>query len=296
MNYKWELSGELDYFINLENPVSIEREGVLVQFIPSVRRNKKFIDFHIRTETRDKSVEDATIRCRTIFYRILDMCAFLESQGIKARFRPIVLMNEEELINKGLPLPEDREFIVPRVQYEPRISNFGEAMSLYERVEHNLRGADLFRCISWFSRGLKADDEIDKFISLWISFNILYETYYRKRPHERPNQLNFIQNVVDLYDYEFKEKLLTGERNQQLIADLISYESSDGEKTKCGYRLQKNINTNMDYAFENFLLCMYRIRCDLFHGDKPLFQLYPLVKDCNRVLVDIIKEGVMKYL
>ena len=122
----------------------------------------------------------------------------------------------------------------------------------------------------WYKKSQQEDKNIfDRFISLWISFNAYYSRNNLKlSEHE---QLDLFQNankvifssVVKADNVEFlkfKEYIATKNQNAGFIQNL-RYEVGD-EKNKKRYQNLESLN--------EYLGCVYQIRCNLFHGGKDV--------------------------
>jgi hypothetical protein len=122
----------------------------------------------------------------------------------------------------------------------------------------------------WYNKAKHQRNYFDKFISLWISFN----AYYAHKDLEKTEQKQlqeFLQNHAAEFNgacnqvefSDFKCHIDTKSRNKGYIQDLRYEKNTDRE-----IRNRKYYSTVTN--FEQYIDCVYQVRCNLFHGGKNL--------------------------
>ena len=138
----------------------------------------------------------------------------------------------------------------------------------------------------WVGYGNKKKDIIFSFTCNYIAFNCLYGKFTRKRNGYK-NELNQIYNMLDkeLYLLQRKEfspyKLLNSE--SEMIKNPVS-------EMRYNTKVDKQKLEKQD-VFELFR-SIYFIRCNLFHGDKEVYNERDkkLILEANNVLKYFLEE------
>lgn len=161
---------------------------------------------------------------------------------------------------------------------------------------------------TWYNRANLFDgsyDYFDRFICLWISFNCFFVSEFYKKakklsnnrePQEKKHYLNIIytnKNYKKIYkslienDKLFKEDLNDFKKLTETITHFRGKiaDMRQGRLKKKFAQPFKNIGN-----FKQFILCVYQIRCNLFHGNKSP------VQDGDRELVEGIFKPFNKFL
>jgi hypothetical protein len=156
---------------------------------------------------------------------------------------------------------------------------------------------NLFESIKrWYSKAKHQRNYFDRFISLWISFNAYYA--YKDLEKSEQQQLKKFQkkhkaefnSVCNYSEFsEFKRYIDTKTRNTGFIQDLRYGKDTDREIRNRKYY---SIVTN----FEQYIGCVYQVRCNLFHGGKNLEdgQDEEIVKLAYKSLLKLITAVYMK--
>lgn len=123
------------------------------------------------------------------------------------------------------------------------------------------------RISEWFLKSRDEQKPFNKFIYLWISFNIFYGfTEFEVKGEE--NKINSFSKKKEFKD--LFEKVIQG--HKVYFFDFYHYLNEEKVHNK---RFIKNLTrdgspakyVNID-SLEEYLDCCYKIRCNLFHGDK----------------------------
>jgi hypothetical protein len=120
----------------------------------------------------------------------------------------------------------------------------------------------------WFGKAKNENDEVNKFIFLWISLNALYNEYYvrdekkaikdfiKKKYIDTITQKNEIESILNDENVSFfKERIIRNMRN-------ITKSTMENAA-----RL-KNTTLSSPERLQELLMILYQIRCNLFHGEK----------------------------
>ena len=134
------------------------------------------------------------------------------------------------------------------------------------------------RSKNWWKYAQKGNDDFDKFMFGWISFNILYNFISKK--FYRKDKLTEVNRVKKSIEHFFDGENLWSEDLKNSINDLIDIDanifyriSPHDEKwittsdiiDEIKYDIKRNNNID---ALANTYEIIYRVRCNLFHGDK----------------------------
>lgn len=137
----------------------------------------------------------------------------------------------------------------------------------------------------WYEKAVDSEDDFDKFISVWISFNAIYG---QKNGRERQkitkviNELDdaSIRRILDLEEVTFFQR----------ISPPIRFYTDDGmgDTDQSQKALNRNFNQNPRKALEALMYILNKVRNNLFHGSKRLGQerdvetvrnAYPIVRE-----------------
>lgn len=122
----------------------------------------------------------------------------------------------------------------------------------------------------WFEKAKHEVDDIDRFIALWISFNAFYacgnltENENVQLKTIKTKYRCFFPDIVkdnDSFFQEFADYIVSKPINKGFIQDLRYSINSPKQ--------EKKVYINLD-CINEFIDCVYQIRCNLFHGGKSL--------------------------
>lgn len=121
----------------------------------------------------------------------------------------------------------------------------------------------------WYERGKQEIDPFDKFIDMWISYNAIYGDMHAK--YEIDRAANCAGNIYARNVQKCKEILSTGDA--QYFAKRKIVDCKNSEYTTEEFRVKIECYNSTNYksckdAFESLIKCIYKVRCNLFHGDK----------------------------
>lgn len=147
----------------------------------------------------------------------------------------------------------------------------------------------------WFSRSKTEPNMFDQFISLWISFNAFYA--YDHLCSQEKEQIKIFKDTYckdfiscvkansELFE-NFRIYIQNKPYNNGFIQDL-RYELSSNKQVKKIYQKLDDIN--------EFINCVYQVRCNLFHGGKSPEngqdkELVKLAFNCLYVFLDKVYQ------
>lgn len=131
----------------------------------------------------------------------------------------------------------------------------------------------------WIKKAERTNDEFDKYFSLYVAFNILYNIYYFTSEDGRANKCSSdsrrADNIVKLI-LDPKQFVI---HNENLIKKYIYSIPIFGEEywRRCRKNKGEGISKLLKNAFENknysevvkqLNRWLYKVRCNLFHGEK----------------------------
>lgn len=178
-------------------------------------------------------------------------------------------------------------------------------MRLKKRISQHPRRKELEKCINWCVNSIEQKDPFDKFIALWVGFNIIYNLYDAHRnPSIHRDEYNDHRKAVQIKEIIKGSDLIKVIETKFKVIDLlkqynISHERNDGSVVHYNVELERSYkNNDLDRAFEMFLECLYKIRCNLLHGEKEResYRQRRLLQGCNSALLLVVKNALNKYI
>ena len=134
------------------------------------------------------------------------------------------------------------------------------------------------------------NSEIDKFFSLYVSYNILYSLISNKNNGDRCSAVRVIAKYIKDNNIES----FTNHKNDisEMIKPVIGHKIFHIYNEKRDFKLIEDIEDNKNIE-ESVLDILYGIRCNMFHGEKELSDnqlllLSPANKILNTLLNDLI--------
>lgn len=152
---------------------------------------------------------------------------------------------------------------------------------------------------SWYKNAQKPINEpifdyFDRFISLWISFNAFfvaefYEKAFKLAKNNDPWESKYLEAIYTEESYDLIYlgiiKSKDFKENLDIFMELLKNTSCPGHISDMRRRDNgcENAQEFSDiYNFKQFILIVYRIRCNLFHGNK-----YPSSDDDIKIVKTI---------
>ena len=136
----------------------------------------------------------------------------------------------------------------------------------------------------WHKKSDKEKEYFNKFIALWISFNCFFVAKYFEEAikitsdkNKGPYESDFLNVVKKKHEDDFTEAV----KENKSIFEKFKLAIDNKERDPCEIKDMRPRNNNNSQSkhytdinsFDEYLDCVYRIRCNLFHGNKvPLNQ------------------------
>lgn len=248
-------------------------------FKPS-EKNETLLEFYF--EAQDDSLaenyseeEKEFILDALLFQNIAVTARRKELQEVKRKDKPTIrvikyIQASRVIVKKGL----DKD-------------QLKKSIETLRKIKENHVDEMLTMSLRWFRKGRTETDIYDRFISLWVSFNALYQKY------DVSDQKAIEQLVYDIFNSSEAQKILDSFSSESI--EIIK--ESDLELTRGKYKgkvkegLDKSIEER-DYLniLKFVLLKLYSLRNDIFHsyvlyGDR---QKRRLIKISSDILIKIL--------
>lgn len=300
IQYQWQLTGTLNKELLLRD--KWEHDNLKLE--PCQIDNYAGIRITFNHANHDESGQRAREEAIEKIEDFLKTWSFHRGYRIKLTVEKLDLVNEEEVsIQRGYKTGASYILgnVRPVEQTDSDILN--EILQLNETIRKNPSKDSLKKCRDWYVGSLEHQDHADKFLSIWIAFNIMYNLYNalidRKHKDEHDDHKKAI-GIRTLFDSESIMKQIID--LSKLIELLNEYDIFKRTKKAT---IMHNVNLKKAYerenhkeAFKNLLECLYTIRCNLFHGVKGRddFRQKRLLTRCYGVLQILVKEAFFAYI
>ena len=113
--------------------------------------------------------------------------------------------------------------------------------------------------------GIDKDDAFFRFIAVWVAFNAVYTSYYTSKQRRLPGdrkQVIFFSESSDQARESHQNLVFSDKDYQEAVGYLKARGVADASRR---FEPQEiNDKTNL----KEVLLCVYQVRCNLFHGGK----------------------------
>lgn len=140
----------------------------------------------------------------------------------------------------------------------------GKSIIYNQYEQHNWDSAS-----RWYKRGKQETDPFDKFIDMWISYNAIYSDTHGD--YEIDRAANCAGNIYSKNVQKYNVLLST--EDAQYFGKRKIVDCKNSKYTAEDSRAKIECYDPSDYkscaeAFESLIKCIYKVRCNLFHGDK----------------------------
>lgn len=158
--------------------------------------------------------------------------------------------------------------------------------SLLQKIERSEHREQIVKCLDWMNKETKSD--IERFLFMWISFNILYSTKYPTSTDTEAIE-NFSQQGIE---YSKIESLLESHENE--IKKMTELKLLSRNKVNHSKELKKaRTKKKKKDILRHSLMCTWIIRGDLFHKGK---QYDIFLGNLAGYIQAVIELGILKIL
>jgi len=150
----------------------------------------------------------------------------------------------------------------------------------------------------WYQKACGSNDSFDQFVSMWISFNVIYGT------QEERYEIHKMNNIVDALDRSAQRRILELPEVEFFctLRPAINYYSMDQETRNTIMRTTEQDQERVaeerqrrpDRALKSLLSILNRVRNNLFHGSKLVH--HPRDQEIVRNAYPIVRALVQAYL
>lgn len=280
MVYVWEVRGKLQGLFQTKQPLHW-KEYTFSEDPPDS------YTMIIRAEIRISEGDKGAAKKRFMKGLNLPLLSMLDHTKYVLTDLSAKLLNEEEVSQRKLPVT--REVTIPaHYAVYCRLSSafcdqLDRATELQRKLASHGKKYELESILRWINRAIDDQDMYDRFFSLWVAFNILFSTFSPARGdrHEAKTFALFLasqaRNVVEKHR-SVLESMLQG-------SYLFVRDSGHDD----GSELQGHLkSSNYQVALESLIMCLYNLRCDLFHAGKPDERT---TRNAFGILYEIVKAG-----
>jgi hypothetical protein len=205
--------------------------------------------------------------------------------GIAPRWKRLVCLNSSEFEKPRFRTIQGGFVynIVPPYLSKDVIESFP---TLLMKIAKSDQKMNIIQCLNWMNRESKSD--IERFLFMWIAFNILYTTKY---PTSKDTEA--IENF-SRYGIEYKKISQVLLDHADIIKKMTELRLLSRTKVNQSKELKKALKKGKVIdILKHSLLCAWIIRGDLFHKGK---QYDIFLSNLANYLKAIIKLGILKII
>jgi len=162
----------------------------------------------------------------------------------------------------------------------------------------------LERADQWIFKAKLEPDHFNRFMSFWVAYNMIYGIY-SKRVKPRESITRFDSKKAIRTKILLKDSRLLKSDLVHLASELCDRTSvfreeywEENDTTSLRQRLISSLsNDNFEYTLETILKLLYKIRCNLFHGEKSYYDnsQHQLLEVCSMILDIILQETIRLF-
>lgn len=161
----------------------------------------------------------------------------------------------------------------------------------------------LERIEGWKEKAQSDDDQFNRFMSLWIAYNMIYCLYSK---HVKPRESKIkndskkairMKNLISGSD-ELRQYLISVAPNLIDILNHFRDEKWGNDNITLKIHLENFYrNSNYENLLDIYLKILYKIRCNLFHGEKSYYsqRQHQLLELCSNILVRILSISINNF-
>jgi hypothetical protein len=186
------------------------------------------------------------------------------------------LTNKEQLVAAGKRIPSHGQ-----LNFSSKLVVSSKGFRYVLKRSSQLRkssNADIVHhFLKIYRRGLSNEDYFDKFLTLWRSFNALYD-HFSNKPAEydrvcdiliklKPADLSYLLSKYSKVQSSSELGLLLAKHNFNLFQYLVNRNLIDRKKRNRSKELQKALPSGQQLrVLQRAMLCLYVVRCNFAHG------------------------------
>lgn len=242
----------------------------------------------VKVSTQKFNLEDAREAASDKLNTLLDAYSILFGGSLSIEYVDYILLR----VPSGTPplfMPSRSETITITVLRPISKQECSKCKDLSAKIKTRNDSPIFERIISWYRKGFEERDPYFRFQTTWISFNALYNYFSNKRG-EKSRIIDLLKSFLETN----KGEPIFLEHSNDFIALSEANMRSDDEQINYSEELMDSIN-NKDYEsiIIKGVVCIYGVRCNLFHGDEILsISSRKLVESSCRILDDILRKCV----
>jgi len=160
----------------------------------------------------------------------------------------------------------------------------------------------LKRIIGWIKKARNEHDYFDRYFALWVAFNIFYNN---NSSSKNGGEQERVKDMVNLLDKTSKLTIVS--KNKENIKYLIELNPKLYKNPNHDKQLKEKVSKLVelidskeinDKDFECLLITLYKIRCNLFHGDKDRTseRQKEIVKYAYNILEYVVSYLLLKWI
>jgi hypothetical protein len=300
IQYQWRLIGRLNKNLLLSD--QWEHDDIRLE--PFRTDNYEGIKVTVSHITYDENRQKAREEAIAELDEFLKTWSFNYKYRIKLTEEKLALVNEEEISRQRENKTGAVYLMCNPLVVDQTDSNILDAtIRLNETIRKNPSRDSLKKCRDWYVSSLEHQDPTDKFLSIWIAFNIMYNLYNALNGYKYKDEYDDHSKAIYIKELLDSESIMSQIINLPKLIELLN--QYDISRTTKKETIMYNMNLQEKYkeknykeAFENLLECLYKIRCNLFHGVKGRddFRQKRLLTRCYGVLQVLVKEAFSAYI
>jgi len=300
IKYVWQLTGRLNQNLLLSDEWGHDNFKLEPFEADNYSGIKITFNYVNHDENRQKAREEAIAKIEDF----LKMWSFNRGYRIKLTEEKLDLVNEEEVsTQRGYKTGAGYIMFNARVADQTNSDKLNDILQLNETITKNSNMSSLRRCIDWYVGSLEHKDSSDKFLAIWIAFNIMYNLYDALNNPSHKNEYKDRKKAIDIRALLDSKSIIKQRLNMPDLVKLFNKYNISSRRG--GTIIKHNVHLQQAYeqgkykeALKNLLECLYKIRCNLFHGVKGRddFRQEILLERCYSVLQILVKEAFSAYI
>jgi hypothetical protein len=200
------------------------------------------------------------------------------------------LKNTAQLLAANMKIPSHSQL---SFSYTLEVNPKGLTNALRRRsqIQRSPNASIIWRALALYRRGLAHEDSLDKFFTLWRSYNAFYDHFSKKkREHERvldvlnkldPNDISYLVTTYSKVKPSSELGLILSRSNLNLFQYLVGKNMIDNKKRDRSLELKQAISVGQQILIvKKAMLCLYVVRCNIAHGSSS-----PIAQDRDLSLV-----------